>query len=141
MDYFPYASLSLRFLTKGYQRIYSRAFIVGDRNQDRIVYLVLDIEAGDTGIRNGILNGLQRLGPEYAVYNKDNIAVTGTHSHSSTGGWSNSFLQHINSAGLDRPTFDAIVNGSILSIQRAHQSLRQVGNPYMAVILFVNYEF
>jgi neutral ceramidase len=109
------------------QRLYSRAFIVGDRKnpRDRIVYLVLDLQSGDTAVRDGILLRLQGMGPEYSVYTKNNIAVTGTHSHSGPGGWANYFLHHITSLGFDRPTWEAVVNGSILSIKRAHESLKE----------------
>jgi neutral ceramidase len=70
------------------QRIYSRAFIVGDveNTDDRFVYLVLDIQSGDTALRYGIIEGLAALGGDYAVYTQHNVAVTGTHSHSGPGG-------------------------------------------------------
>ena len=48
------------------QRLYSRAFIVGDIDNpaERFVYLVLDTQSGDTAIRYGILEGLAGLGPD-----------------------------------------------------------------------------
>ncbi|KAL9109696.1 MAG: hypothetical protein Q9227_005734 [Pyrenula ochraceoflavens] len=108
------------------QRIYTRAFIVAnpDTPSDRFVYLVLDAQSGDTAVRNGIIEGLAALGGDYAVYNKDNVAVTGTHAHSSTGGWFNYLLPQITSLGFDHETYDALVQGSITAIQRAHTSLR-----------------
>jgi neutral ceramidase len=109
------------------QRLYSRAFIVGDvkRPKDRIVYLVLDIQSGDTAVRDGILKGLKAMGPEYAVYTKDNVAVTGTHSHSGPGAWTNYFLHHASTLGFDKQSWGAIVNGSLLSIKKAHESLKE----------------
>lgn len=76
------------------QRLYSRAFIVGDVNNpdDRFVYLVLDVAAGDTAQRYGILEGLAALGDDYAVYGQSNVAVTGTHSHNGPGAWWNYLL-------------------------------------------------
>jgi neutral ceramidase len=47
--------------------------------------MVLDTQSGDTAIRNGILEGVAALGPDYAVYTDANIAVTGTHQHSGPG--------------------------------------------------------
>jgi neutral ceramidase len=107
------------------QRLYSRAFIVGspDEPSERIVYMVLDTQSGDTAIRNGILEGLQALGPEFAIYNKNNVAVTGTHSHSGPGAWLNYLLPQITSLGFDKQSYQAIVDGAVLSIQRAHQGL------------------
>ncbi|KAI0506039.1 Neutral/alkaline nonlysosomal ceramidase [Xylaria bambusicola] len=109
------------------QRIFSRAFIVGDVDnpKDRFVYLVLDLATGDTALRNGILDGLAALGDEYSVYGQSNVAVTGTHSHSGPGAWWNYLLPQITSFGFDRQGYQAIVNGAVLSIKRAHESLTE----------------
>ncbi len=108
------------------QRLYSRAFVIGDKDQpaDRFVYLVLDIQSGDTAIRYGILEGLASLGSDYAVYGHHNVAVTGTHSHSGPGAWLNYLLPQITSKGFDMQSYRAIVEGAVLSIQRAHTSLQ-----------------
>ncbi|KAI7663460.1 hypothetical protein KC319_g7767, partial [Hortaea werneckii] len=76
------------------QRLYSRAFIIGsvDKPDDRFVYLVLDTQSGDTAIRSGILQGLAAIGGEYTAYGNQNVAVTGTHSHSGPGAWLNYLL-------------------------------------------------
>ncbi|CAE7179605.1 Neutral ceramidase [Pyrenophora teres f. teres] len=107
------------------QRIYSRAFIVGNPSSptERFVYLVLDTQSGDTAIRNGILDGLAAMGSEYSVYTKNNVAVTGTHSHAGPGAWLNYLLPQITSLGFDKQSYQAIVDGSLLSIKRAHQGL------------------
>ena len=108
------------------QRLYSRAFIVGDidKPDDRFVYLVLDTQSGDTAVRYGILQGLQELGPEFIVYGQNNVAVTGTHSHSGPGAWLNYLLPQITSKGFDKQSYGAIVEGALLSIQRAHENLK-----------------
>ncbi|CAK7234031.1 hypothetical protein SBRCBS47491_008813 [Sporothrix bragantina] len=111
------------------QRLYSRAFIVGDPDPDKVtdrfVYLVLDTQSGDTAVRYGILEALRNLGPEYtALYGHHNVAVTGTHSHSGPGGWLNYLLPQITSKGFDHQGFQAIIDGATLSIQRAHESLQ-----------------
>lgn len=107
------------------QRLYSRAFIVGDVDKpaDRFVYLVLDTESGDTAVRHGILQALADLGGEYAVYGQQNVAVTGTHSHSGPGAWLNYLLPQITSRGFNKPSYQAIVDGAVSSINRAHVSL------------------
>ena len=109
------------------QRIYSRAFIIGnsDRPDERFVYLVLDTQSGDTAVRYGILDGLSELGPEYAVYGQHNVAVTGTHSHSGPGAWLNYLLPQITSKGFNKQSYQAIVDGAVLSIQRAHSNLKR----------------
>ena len=107
------------------QRLYSRAFIVGDLHSpdERFIYLVLDTQSGDTAVRHGILQALQELGPDYIMYGQHNVAVTGTHSHSGPGAWLNYLLPQITSKGFDRQSYEAIVSGAVLSIRRAHQDL------------------
>ena len=108
------------------QRLYSRAFIVGDvENQDdRLVYLVLDTQSGDTAVRHGILQGLKEMGADYHVYGQKNVAVTGTHSHSGPGAWLNYLLPQITSKGFNKQSYQAIVQGALFSIKRAHESLQ-----------------
>lgn len=119
-----YASLS-QVGTGLRQRIYSRAFIVGDvsNSDDRFVYLVLDTQSGDTAVRYGILSALAALGDDYAMYTQENVAVTGTHQHSGPGAWVNYLLPQVTSLGFDKQSYQAIVDGAVLSIQRAHESL------------------
>ncbi|KAL3424353.1 Neutral ceramidase 2 [Phlyctema vagabunda] len=108
------------------QRLYSRAFIIGDiaKPRDRFVYLVLDTQSGDTAVRYGILDGLSKLGLEYSIYGQQNVAVTGTHSHSGPGAWLNYLLPQITSKGFDKQSYEAIVDGAVRSIVRAHRSLQ-----------------
>src|ERR1700710_1758035 len=108
------------------QRLYSRAFIIGDTEhpEDRFVYLVLDTQSGDTAVRYGILEGVSKLGSAFAVYGQQNVAVTGTHSHSGPGAWLNYLIPQITSKGFDKQSYRAIVDGAILSIKRAHESLQ-----------------
>lgn len=107
------------------QRLYSRAFIVGNRAKPEksFVYVVLDTVAGDTAIRDGILKGLAGLGDEYAHYGQHNVALTGTHSHAGPGAWLNYLIPQLSTKGFSKESYQAIVDGTILSIKRAHESL------------------
>jgi neutral ceramidase len=107
------------------QRIFARAFIIGSISNptDRFIYLNLDTQSGDTAVRNGILDGLTSLGSDYSVYGQQNVAVVGTHQHSGPGAWVNYLLPQVTSLGFDPQSYQAIVNGSVLAIQRAHESL------------------
>ncbi|KAK4249361.1 Neutral/alkaline nonlysosomal ceramidase [Corynascus novoguineensis] len=108
------------------QRIYARSFIIGEvGTNNRFVYVVLDTLSGDTAVRNGVLEGLAALGPDYSMYGQSNVAVTGTHSHSGPGGWFNYLLPQVTSLGFDRQGYQAIVDGTVLSIKRAHESLQE----------------
>ena len=108
------------------QRLYSRAFIVGDvrKPEERFIYIVLDTQSGDTAVRYGILDALASLGHEYGIYSQKNVAIIGTHSHSGPGAWLNYLLPQITSKGFNVQSYQAIVDGAVLSIQRAHEGLR-----------------
>ncbi|KAL5358028.1 Neutral/alkaline nonlysosomal ceramidase [Aspergillus floccosus] len=107
------------------QRIFSRAFIVANpRNpNDTFIYLIIDTLTGDTAVRHGVLEGLASWGGDYARYGESNIALTGTHSHSGPGAWMNYLLPQIPNLGFDKQSYQAIVDGVLLSIKRAHESL------------------
>jgi len=124
VDFNGYASLD-QLGTGLRQRLYARSFIFADPNKpdDAFVYLVLDTLAGDTAVRHGVLQGLAALGGDYARYGEHNLALTGTHSHSGPGAWMNYLLPQIPTKGFDKQSYQAIVDGTILSIQRAHRSL------------------
>lgn len=106
------------------QRIYSRAFIVASSSKpsDRVVYIIADIAAGDTAIRAGLLDELNKLYP--GVYSQSNVALVGTHSHSGPGAFFNYLLPQITTLGLDKQSYGAIVQGLVLSVKRAHESLK-----------------
>lgn len=107
------------------QRTYARSFIFADpdNTSNSFIYVVLDALAGDTAVRHGILQGLQNLGEAYSGYGEHNVAVSGTHQHSGPGGWMNYLLPQISTLGFDRQTYSAMVDGALLSIQRAHDHL------------------
>ncbi len=85
--------------------------------------MVVDICSGDTAIRYGILDALANLGAGYSMYNQSNVAVVGTHQHSGPGAYYNYLLPQVTSLGFDPQSYQAIVDGSTLAIQRAHESL------------------
>ena len=124
MGFDGYASLD-QLGTGLRQRLYSRAFIIANPNnpQDTFVYLVLDCQSGDTGVRHGVLQGLASLGDEYKRYGERNLALTGTHSHSGPGGWHNYLLPQIPTKGFSKHAFEPLVEGTLLSIKRAHENL------------------
>jgi len=109
-------------------RLHSRAFIVADvkNPKDRFVYLVLDTQSGDTATRYGVLEGLKALGSEYDVYGHNNLALTGTHSHAGPGAWFNYLLPQVTSLGFSKQSYQALVDGAVLSIKRAHENLQEV---------------
>ncbi|KAI0733823.1 Neutral/alkaline nonlysosomal ceramidase [Fomitopsis betulina] len=101
----------------------SRAWIVADPAEptSRVVFINADIAMGDTGIRRSIVD---RLSLEYpGIYTQENIALSSTHAHSGVGGYLENLLPQITSLGYVKQTADAIVEGTVLAVQRAHASL------------------
>ncbi|KAG6840679.1 hypothetical protein C0991_005140 [Blastosporella zonata] len=76
---------------------------------------------GDTGVRRSIVAQLSQLFP--GVYTDTNIAFIGTHQHSGVGGYLENLLPQITSLGYVKQTANAIVNGTVKAVQRAHASL------------------
>ncbi|KAG8735768.1 hypothetical protein FRC10_010164 [Ceratobasidium sp. 414] len=108
-----------------HMRQFSRAYIVAAPGtltaKDRILFINSDIAMGDTAIRRGVL---QKLAQKYpGVYDESNVALVGTHSHSGVGGFLNNLLPTLTSLGFVEQTYDAIVDGTVLAVDRAHKSL------------------
>ncbi|KZT18577.1 Neutral/alkaline nonlysosomal ceramidase [Neolentinus lepideus HHB14362 ss-1] len=110
----------------------ARAWIVADASDpsSRVVYINADIAMGDTGVRRSIVNALSAQYPN--LYSAANIALGSTHQHSGVGGYLENLLPQVTSLGRVKETVEAIVNGTVLAVQRAHDSLApgvlRVGN-------------
>jgi neutral ceramidase len=85
------------------------------------VFFFKDIAMGDAGVRRTIVSKLSSLYP--GVYTNDNIAFVGTHQHSGVGGYLENLLPQITSLGYVKQTADAIITGTVLAVQRAHNNL------------------
>lgn len=115
----------------------SRAFIIADPSDptsptSRILLISSDICMGDTGIRRSILDALSSDPVLGGLYTPSNTAIVGTHSHSGVGGYLENLLPQITSLGYVDQTAQAIVDGTLLAIRKAHASLARgsvrVGN-------------
>ncbi|CEL52647.1 hypothetical protein RSOLAG1IB_05852 [Rhizoctonia solani AG-1 IB] len=119
-----YAALS-QTDTGLHMRQFSRAYIIAtpgtNTAKDRILFVNSDLQSGDTAVRRGVLERLEQLYP--GLYNEANFALVGTHSHAGVGGFLNNLLPQLTSLGFVKQTYDAIVNGTVLAVQRAHDSL------------------
>ncbi|KEP52903.1 neutral/alkaline nonlysosomal ceramidase [Rhizoctonia solani 123E] len=108
-----------------HMRQFSRAYIVAapgtNSAKDRILFINSDLQSGDTAIRRGILEQLNKLYP--GLYTEANVALVGTHSHAGVGGFLNNLLPTLTSLGFVKQTYDAIVNGTVQAVKRAHESL------------------
>ncbi|KAJ7775713.1 Neutral/alkaline nonlysosomal ceramidase [Mycena maculata] len=102
----------------------ARAFIVGepDVEANRVLFINADIAMGDTGVRRAIL---AELATKYGtLYTAQNFGLSSTHQHSGVGGYLENLLPQITSLGFVNETFGAIVQGVVLAVDRAHESLQ-----------------
>ncbi|NWQ62734.1 ASAH2 ceramidase, partial [Neopipo cinnamomea] len=105
-------------------RLYSRAFIVADRDDSqRVVFVSADIGMVSQRVR---LEVLERLKSKYGdLYRQHNVILSGTHTHSGPAGYFQYTLFWITSRGLIRPSLNSIVNGIVKSIDIAHENMRR----------------
>ena len=57
------------------------------------------------------------------MYNEENVAISGTHTHAGPGGYLQYVLYSVTSLGFIPQSFDAIVTAIEMSIVQAHQNL------------------
>uniref|UniRef100_H0Z3T5 Neutral ceramidase n=1 Tax=Taeniopygia guttata TaxID=59729 RepID=H0Z3T5_TAEGU len=69
---------------------------------------------------------LKRLRSKYGeLYRRDNVILSGTHTHSGPGGYFQYTLFWITSKGLVQPALSSIVNGIVKSIDIAHENMKR----------------
>ncbi|XP_070539276.1 putative neutral ceramidase C [Ptychodera flava] len=111
--------------TKGiHQRLFSRAYIVADHDDDsnRFVFVSADIAMGAQIVKLQVIENLEEKYP--GMYNDQNIAFSGQHTHSGPAGYQQYLLYDITSLGFMENSFLAIVEGVEKSIERAHENLQ-----------------
>ncbi|XP_068081600.1 neutral ceramidase isoform X2 [Anabrus simplex] len=101
-------------------RQFSRAFIVDDGNS-RFVFVSVDCGMIGNGLRREVINMLKtRYG---SMYTEKNVMLSGTHTHSTPGGFLQDLLFDLSSLGFVKETFIALVSGIALSVRRAHEKM------------------
>ncbi|KAK6939262.1 Neutral/alkaline non-lysosomal ceramidase, N-terminal, partial [Dillenia turbinata] len=104
-------------------RLRARAFIVAEsENGARFAFVNLDAGMASQLVT---IKVLERLNHRYGdLYNEDNLAISGTHTHAGPGGYLQYALYAAASLGFVPQSFDAIVNAIALSIVQAHNNLK-----------------
>ncbi|XP_014616337.1 PREDICTED: neutral ceramidase [Polistes canadensis] len=101
-------------------RTFSRAFIIDD-GEERFVFVSVDSSMIGIEVRKEVLN---KLKSQYDnLYTEKNVMISGTHTHSSPGGFMMDVLFDLTTYGFSKECFNAIVNGITNSIRRAHDSV------------------
>ncbi|GJW23456.1 neutral ceramidase 2-like protein [Tanacetum coccineum] len=104
-------------------RLRARAFIVAESlNGPRVVFVNLDAGMASQLVT---IKVLERLSKRFGkLYNEDNLAISGTHTHAGPGGYLQYVLFSVTSLGFIPQSFDVIVTAIEMSIVQAHQSLK-----------------
>jgi neutral ceramidase len=105
-----------------HQRLRARAFVIASPcNGKRVAFVSADAGQIFQGVKQQVVERLQaRYG---TVYSDANVMLSATHTHSGPGGFSHYALYNLTILGYDRQNFDAIVDGIVQAIVRAHTNL------------------
>ncbi|KAL0314479.1 UNVERIFIED_CONTAM: Neutral ceramidase 2 [Sesamum angustifolium] len=104
-------------------RLRARAFIVAESaDGPRIAFVNLDAGMASQLVT---IKVLERLKSRYGdLYNEDNVAISGTHTHAGPGGYLQYVTYSVTSLGFVPQSFDALVTAIELSIAQAHDNLK-----------------
>ncbi|XP_049620626.1 neutral ceramidase-like [Suncus etruscus] len=104
-------------------RLYSRAFIMAEPDgSNRTVFVSIEIGMVSQRLRLEVLN---RLKSKYgSLYRRDNVILSGTHTHSAPGGYFQYTVFVISSQGFSNRTFEYMVAGIVKSIDIAHKNMK-----------------
>uniref|UniRef100_G1Q8B0 Neutral ceramidase n=1 Tax=Myotis lucifugus TaxID=59463 RepID=G1Q8B0_MYOLU len=104
-------------------RLYSRAFIMAEPDgSNRMAFVSIDIGMVSQRLRLEVLN---RLKSKYgSLYRRDNVILSGTHTHSGPAGYFQYTVFVIASEGFSNRTFNYMVTGIMKSIEIAHKNMK-----------------
>ncbi|CAK9181378.1 unnamed protein product [Ilex paraguariensis] len=105
-------------------RLRARAFIVAESQSqgNRVVFVNLDACMASQIVT---IKVFERLKARYGnLYNEQNVAISGIHTHAGPGGYLQYLVYIVTSLGFVRQSFDVIVDGIEKSIIQAHENLR-----------------
>lgn len=103
-------------------RQFARAFIIDD-GENRVVFVNSDCCMMGTFLRKEVLNRLKYETGN--LYTEDNVMMSGTHTHSTPGGYLKDIIFDLNSWGFVPETFEAYATGITNSILQAHYQLEE----------------
>jgi len=105
-----------------HMRLWSRAYIIEDVKGNRAVFVSVDAAMTGQLVR---IEVMRKLKAKYkGLYNDQNVCISSTHTHSGPAGYMQFVLFSITNLGFYKDNFNAMVNGIVRSIDRAHNSMR-----------------
>lgn len=113
-------------------RLRARTFIAASASDKttRFAFVNLDACMGSDIVTLKVLESLKKRYGD--LYSENNVAISGTHTHSGPGGYLQYVLYIITSLGFVHQSYDALVEGIVLSIVQAHDNL-QPGSVYVNI--------
>ncbi|MBK6958439.1 MAG: neutral/alkaline ceramidase [Nitrosomonas sp.] len=106
-----------------HMRLYARAFVFANPNNDRQRVVFVSAELGQlfSSIKQGVIKNLmQRYG---GLYDDRNVQIAATHTHAGPGGYSHHAIFNFTSFGHVLQNYTAIVDGITEAIIQAHDRL------------------
>ncbi|XP_011498417.1 PREDICTED: neutral ceramidase [Ceratosolen solmsi marchali] len=101
-------------------RTFARSFIIDD-GQQRFVFVSVDSAMIGHDVKAAVLRNLESHYNN--LYTETNVMISGTHTHSSPGGFMMDVLFDISTYGFVKESFTALVNGITKSIDKAHNAI------------------
>ncbi|GFO12902.1 LOW QUALITY PROTEIN: neutral ceramidase-like [Plakobranchus ocellatus] len=104
-------------------RQFSRAFIFSTSSTGkRVVFISIDACWASGAVKQNVV---KKLSETYGnMYTAQNLVLSGTHTHSGSGGFSQYLLYDITALGFNKQGFDALVEGITQSVIMAHKSMQ-----------------
>ncbi len=128
---YPTFGMGMQGMADDYQKttevetpLYARSFIIADANsQKRVAIIVFDMLSCNQAVKTKVVEAMQNDTTFHHLYNTDNVLISGTHTHSAPGGFSEYFLYNVTIGGFDQMCFDHVVKGIVESMRKAHKNL------------------
>ena len=117
-----YAEISQ--VTEGiHMRLWSRAYAIQQCKGGKVlIFASVDIGQMFQSVHQGVLKKLKN---KYGnAYNFQNVILSATHTHSGPGGYSHRALYNLSTKGYIAQNYNAIVNGTFESIDRAITNMK-----------------
>ncbi|WP_409484618.1 neutral/alkaline non-lysosomal ceramidase N-terminal domain-containing protein [Arsenicicoccus dermatophilus] len=109
-----------------WQRLRARTFVVQDRAGHRIAYVVAEMGMDFRSVDEEVQRRLRAAGLADR-YGRDNVVISGTHTHAGPGGYSGNVAYNLATNGFQAQLMDAIASGIVESLVAADKDLRPGG--------------
>lgn len=104
-------------------RQHARAMVAVDTDTNkRFAFVSVDAGMGSTVVKRRVVEELAKKG--LGIYTDENVAISGTHSHSTPGGFLASTLYQVSVLGYSHESTDNYVSGVVEAISKAHENIK-----------------